>query len=68
MVNVKKRHLLELLPQHKTNSLNELNALDKIRKVKQLDMTEVVKAWHVTFPQKVPLETGAEDVNEKVET
>lgn len=68
MVNVKERHLLELLSQHKANRLDKLDALKEIRKVEQLDMTEIFIAGHVTFPQKVPLKAGAEDVDEKVET
>jgi hypothetical protein len=68
MVNVKKRHLLELLPKHKANCLDKLDALENVGEVQQLDMTEVLKARHVTFPQEVPLEAGAKDVDKKVET
>lgn len=58
--------MLELLTQDKADSLDELDALQQVRKVQKLDVTEILVADHVTFPQKVQLVTCSDDVDDEV--
>lgn len=60
--------MTELLSQNEANRLDQFNALDGVREVEQLGVTEILVAGHVASVEKVPLEAGAEDVDEEVET
>jgi hypothetical protein len=68
MVDVKERHLLELLPQHKANCLDKLDAFEDISEIQQLCVADVLVAGHLTSPQQPPLVTSSKDIDEEVKT
>lgn len=66
MIDVKERDLSEIFSKHKANGLNELDTLYEVCNVQKFDVTQVLIARHVAFPQIINSVASAENVHDKI--